>query len=80
MLWVVRDPSGDLILFNSKPKRNDRFYWYIEKYNNEEDNLSLKWMLIDQKLFPNLKYTDEPVEIDLKLNISEINKRMKNNC
>lgn len=56
-MWVARDKNGTLKLFDSMPKRGELcgewFNAWCFKLNND--------------LFPDLKWEDEPIEVELKI-------------
>lgn len=67
-LWVTRDKYAVRCkLFARKPKRWS-CYWSDAGYNNAYENVLL---LLDSDLFPNLKWEDEPLEVELKEIISK---------
>lgn len=62
-IWVARDCNGELYLYNEKP----------EYYNNLE-----AWFVggifskLDNNFFPNLTWKDEPIEVELRPAITDI--------
>lgn len=62
-LWVARDNNGELYLYNEKP----------EYYNG-----SKVWVAggicakLDNNLFPELKWEDEPLEVKLRPAITDL--------
>lgn len=57
-MWAARDQNGNLTLFSQKPSRFSTQPIWISM--GEE-------MYLDSKLFPNLKWEDEPISVELKL-------------
>ena len=54
-LWFARDFEGELFAFYKKPERDMEFrYWVSDRYIEIDDNL-----------FPNLTWKDEPLEVVL---------------
>lgn len=56
-MWVARNKDGWLVLFNSKPIRGDEF-WYTDSRDDDS-------MPIDSSLVPDLKWEDEPIEVEI---------------
>ena len=56
-MWVARDEDGSLWLFQTKPVRN------FDNWNTED--FVSDFMKIDPTLFPDLKFEDEPIEVEL---------------
>lgn len=57
-MWIARDKDQTLWLFENKPiKEND--VW------NCSDHISAYIKISDKTLFPELKWEDEPIEVDL---------------
>ena len=52
-LWFARDFEGELLAFYKKPERKLR-YWVSDRY-----------IEIDDSLFPDLTWEDEPLEVVL---------------
>ena len=63
-LWVARDKSGELFVYNSKPKLECYLgFWYSD----------LNCMgSISGKFLPELKWEDEPIEVELRPAITDI--------
>ena len=63
-LWVARDKSGELFAYNSKPKLECYLgFWYSD----------LNCMgTISKNLFPELKWEDEPIEVELRPTITDL--------
>lgn len=57
-LWVARDRAGGLCLFNGYPTWNDGFGWW--ECGDNDDHV-----VIDDKLFPGLKSSDPPIQVEL---------------
>lgn len=61
-MWVARDQDGQLFLYISKPWRySDGSYDWSNAWNNNDPAIP-----IDENLFPDLKWTDEPLKVELK--------------
>ncbi|MBO7684899.1 MAG: hypothetical protein J6Y20_05025 [Lachnospiraceae bacterium] len=58
--WVVRDASGELCYFSRKPFRYKGFWSTGIRH-------ARIMMLADRTLFPNLRYEDEPIEVELPI-------------
>ena len=58
-LWLARDKDGFLTLFKSKPERAHE-EWVDFNPETEE-----QFIFIDNSLFPNLKWEDEPIEVNI---------------
>ena len=61
-MWIARDKSGNLKFLPSRPRRMKTDlpkaeWWACEGVCN--------YVLIDFALFPDLKWEDEPVEVEL---------------
>ena len=54
-MWVARNKIGSLVLWSEKPKRDGNI-WNSNKY---------LMCTLDYNLFPDLKWEDEPIEVDL---------------
>lgn len=61
-MWIARDKNGDLNLFTHRPLRFNG-EWLISDIDLIHNGA--KYMPIDNRLFPNLKWKDEPIEVDL---------------
>ncbi len=59
-MWVAREKSGRLFLFESKPIKH---YKCIGLWVN--NGVITPIMEIDSSLFPNLKWEDEPIEVEI---------------
>ena len=53
--WVARDMNGDVNLFVMPPDREVGYWSSFDKYN----------VPISEEIFPNLKWEDAPVEVEL---------------
>lgn len=53
-MYVARDEKGILLLFKNKPVRMDDT-WSWDEYS----------YVLDSDMFPNLKWEDEPLEVNL---------------
>lgn len=61
--WVTRDKSGELFAYYSKPKRECYLgFWYSD----------LNCCSISGDLFPELKWQDEPIEVELRPTITDL--------
>lgn len=61
--WVARDEDGQLCIFyKGKPHRGGCNRWWYSGYCAEGD-----WMCIDNKMFPELTWEDEPIEVELTI-------------
>ena len=62
-LWVARDCNGELYLYNEKP----------EYYNSLEVWFSYRiCSKLDNNFFPNLTWKDEPIEVELRPAITDL--------
>lgn len=58
-MWIARDKDGTLVLFKVKPVRcKDKWVSFGVNWEN---------FTIDESLFPELKWEDEPIEVELAL-------------
>lgn len=67
-MWVARDKSGCLHLFSDKPERQkigNLEYWRL--------NLAYSILSMDDKLFPELTWEDEPIEVDFQEAVDGVN-------
>ena len=62
-LWVARDWGGMLYAYFNKPIRDT--VW--KEWDSDEDSLS-----IDDSFFPELKWEDEPLEVELRTAITDL--------
>lgn len=56
-MWVARDKDGHLFIWNKLPHRGCEYWEYI--------GTLVHWLEIDSSLFPDLKWEDEPREVEL---------------
>ena len=89
-MWIARDKNGLLWLFNSnKPIRGLHYDTetdtYTDEYDNwlcgssdgiEDYNVMEDIIQLPSSLFPDLKWENEPLEVELSL----INRRVCDNC
>ena len=62
-LWVARDKNGFLFAYEDKPKRCDnQKEWFAEKF----------LFSIENSFFHELKWEDEPIEVELRPAITDI--------
>lgn len=63
-MWVARDKNGTVWLYTNKPIRSSMFSrWNVDTENSLFS--TNEWMEIDGDLFPDLKWEDEPIEVEL---------------
>lgn len=60
IFWVARDKNGSLTLFDVKPVSDSSGYWV-----QDEEMCKMYFMPLDGRLFPNLKYEDGPVQVNI---------------
>lgn len=59
-MWIARDKNGSLWLYNEKPIRNEEEEdWTIATPTDTAVGT------LDTNMFPELKWEDEPIEVDL---------------
>lgn len=64
--WVARDKNGSLFAYNDKPTRCDnQKEWFAEKFLSSMEN----------SFFPDLTWEDEPIEVELRPLVTDINAR-----
>ena len=61
-LWVARDINGYLFAYEDKPKRCDNQKEWIGRFFSSMKN----------SYFPDLKWEDEPIEIELRPTITDL--------
>lgn len=72
-LWIVRNPNGQLIIFGSKPfKNNDRNYWSVNIGDSSpifsQNPKFIDELEFDSNFLNEIKWTDnEPKSITLKI-------------
>ena len=66
-LWVARDKDGILCAYNDKPTRCDNqrewFGWFLN--------------LMENSFFPELKWEDEPLELELSQLVTDLDTKAK---
>lgn len=67
-LWVARDRGGDVIIFGSKPRRDDKYGWWDGDKIMMEDiytsSLSYLFPNIENYLdFSSVRWEDEPKQL-----------------
>ena len=60
-MWVARYKDGELDLYRNKPQRCDAIGWSHENWDSYDEH----WIQLDSKLFPDLTWNDEPIEVEL---------------
>ena len=59
-MWIARDENGSLTLFKKKPEKSEEDgEWSVFE-------LHVKYWELDEDLFPEVKWDDEPRELVLK--------------
>lgn len=62
--WVARDCNGELYLYNEKPKYyNNLEAWFV---------VGEIWSKLDNNFFHNLTWKDEPIEVELRPAITDL--------
>lgn len=56
--WVAKDKDGETTIHKNYPERRECYWWSDENNCQEDYNL-------DSDLFPDLKWEDEPLEVEL---------------
>ena len=65
-LWVARDGNSKLYLYNEKPKYyNNLEAWFVGGICSKLDN----------NFFQNLTWEDEPIEVELRLAITDLDEK-----
>lgn len=60
-MWIARDEDNHLRVYLNKPIRYG-FYWQsVDTYNG----VNIQCISLPNNLFPNLKWEDEPIEVDI---------------
>ena len=68
-LWVARDKSGELFAYDSKPKLECYLgFWYSDL--NCIGSISVNFL-------PELKWKDEPIEVELRPAITDLDTKAK---
>jgi len=69
MLYIARNSgkNGTLVLFKEKPTRStDNRYWVVSGSEDKFPKGLFSYLVLDlEDLFPNLRWEDEPIEIDI---------------
>ena len=66
--WVARDKNGFLFAYEDKPKRCDnQKEWFAENFLSPMEN----------SFFPELKWEDEPIEVELRPAITDPDTKAK---
>ena len=61
-LWVARDKNGFLFAYEDKPTRCD----------NQKEWIGMFFSSMKNSYFPELKWEDEPIEIELRPTITDL--------
>lgn len=61
--WVARDKDGQLCVFYGDPPHRGG----CERWRHPEHCPLGDWMNIPEEMFPELKWKDEPVEVELTI-------------
>lgn len=71
-MWVARDKNGVLCLYNAQPTRLEECF-SVNPNNNPEIDCQLigDYICLDPDLFPNIKWEDEPIEVEV-VSINEL--------
>lgn len=68
-MWVARNKNGQLTLFEGRPTRdeeNEIWNHYTIYSNCTDSNIQhFSAKILDRKMFPELKWEDEPIEVTL---------------
>lgn len=67
-LWVARDWGGMLYAYFNEPIRDT--VW--KEWNSDKFSLS-----IDDSFFPDLKWEDEPIEVEIRTAITDLDAKAK---
>lgn len=66
--WVARDKDGNIFAYNDKPTRCD----------NQREWFSAKFLFsIENSFFPELTWKDEPIEVELRPAITDLDTKAK---
>lgn len=61
--WIARDKNGSLFAYEDKPKR----------YDNKKEWFSVKFLFsMENSLFPDLTWEDEPIEVEIRQAITDL--------
>ena len=66
-LWVARDKNGFLFVYEDKPERRDNQKEWIGRFLCSMKN----------SYFPELKWEDEPIEVELRPKITDLDEKAK---
>ena len=66
-LWVARDSDGELYLYNEKPECYNEYFNYSKVWFTDGVYFEL-----DNKLFPDITCKNEPIEVELRPAITDI--------
>lgn len=66
-LWVARDKNGELYICNTKPER----VCVLELWCSD------RCFIIHPSLFPDLTWEDEPIEVELRPAITDLDAKAK---
>lgn len=64
-MWIARDNNGSLRLHLDKPVRNG-YVWHTDNYFGSPRSITLQ-SNFEGDLFPNLKWSDKPIEVEIKI-------------
>lgn len=72
-MWVARDKDGELYLYSDKPERynTDEPFWGIPKSQTIEKDNEFRAFILPSVLFPDLKWENEPIEVELTMKRNE---------
>ena len=59
-MWIARDKSKSLYLYNDKPIKETDSCFYPKKGNDS-------MLYINERMFPEVTFENSPVEVELKL-------------
>ena len=60
-MWIARDKNRELWLYDEKPTREEKYSCWINKSSITNEGIGT----LDDTMFPELKWEDEPMEVDL---------------
>lgn len=64
-MWIARDKDGQLSLFTNKPHRCKAVGWNNESWDDCSMDEFTDAMILNPKLFPDLTWNNEPIEVEL---------------
>lgn len=73
-MWVARNKNGSLYIYQCMPKRTDNEWHQTALYENSDGVIEeLDNVRLNKNLFPNLKWEDPPINVELyhKINYNE---------